>query len=104
MSGDPKTAIVVVGMACRVPGADSVEAFADMLFNGRTGYSALPADRCDRSLYFDPQKGKAVKSYTTLGGTVPERPLNRNLCPLSTKAEQLFDEAHVQLAEVAATA
>lgn len=91
MSGDPKTAIVVVGMACRVPGADSVEAFADMLFNGRTGYRRLPADRCDRSLYFDPQKGKAGKSYTTLGGTVPERPLNRDLCPLSTKAEQLFD-------------
>jgi acyl transferase domain-containing protein/acyl carrier protein len=104
MSVDPKTAIVVVGMACRVPGADSVEAFADMLFNGRTGYSALPADRCDRSLYFDPQKGKAGKSYTTLGGTVPERPLNRDLCPLSTKAEQLFDAAHVQFAEVAATA
>lgn len=104
MSGSPKTAIVVVGMACRVPGADSVDAFADMLFSGRTGYSELPSDRCNRSLYFDSQKGKAGKSYTTLGGTVPERPLNRELCPLSQKAEQLFDTAHVQFAEVAATA
>ncbi len=104
MSGDANASIVVVGMACRVPGADNVEAFADLLFSSRTGYSELPSDRCDRSLYFDSQKGKAGKSYTTLGGTVPERPLNRDLCPLSENAERLFDTAHVQFAEVAATA
>ncbi len=73
-------------------------------FNGRTGYGELPPDRCDRTLYFDPQKGKTGKSYTTLGGTVPERPLNRVLCPLSEQTERLFDTAHVQFAEVAATA
>ena len=104
MSGDPNSEIVIVGMACRVPGADSVDAFADLLFNARTGYRELPSDRCDRRLYFDPQKGKAGKSYTTLGGTVPERPLDRKLCPLSEKTERLFDTAHVQFAEVAATA
>lgn len=96
--------VVIVGIACRVPGADSVSDFADLLFNGRTGYGELPADRCDRALYFDPQKGKTGKSYTTLGGIVPERSLNREVCPLPPEAECLFDVAHVQFAEVAATA
>ncbi len=96
--------VVIVGIACRVPGADSVNDFADLLFNGRTGYGDLPADRCDRALYFDPQKGKTGKSYTTLGGIVPERPLNREVCPLPPQTETLFDAAHVQFAEVAATA
>ncbi|MFO1001034.1 MAG: SDR family NAD(P)-dependent oxidoreductase [Planctomycetaceae bacterium] len=96
--------VVIVGIACRVPGADSVNDFADLLFNGRTGYGELPADRCDRALYFDPQKGKTGKSYTTLGGIVPERPLNREVCPLPAETDSLFDAAHVQFAEVAATA
>ena len=104
MSADANSPIVIVGMACRVPGADSVEAFADLLFNARTGYGELPADRCDRSLYFDPQKGKTGTSYTTLGGIVPERPLDRSLCPLPVETERLFDAVHVQFAEVAATA
>jgi acyl transferase domain-containing protein/acyl carrier protein len=104
MSDDVNSPIVVVGMACRVPGADSVDAFADLLFGGRTGYGELPADRCDRALYSDSQKGKVGKSYTTLGGTVPERPIDREVCPLSESDERLFDATHVQFAEVAATA
>ena len=104
MSVDSNSPIVIVGMACRVPGADSVDEFAELLFSARTGYSELPGDRCDRTLYFDMQKGKAGKSYTTLGGTVPERPLDRKLCPLSEESERLFDTAHIQFAEVAATA
>ncbi len=75
-----------------------------MLFAGRTGYGDLPADRCDRRLYFDPAKGKTGKTYTTLGGTVPERPLNQHVCPLPAETQRLYDAAHVQFAEVAATA
>ena len=104
MSADPHSPIVIVGMACRVPGADDVNAFADLLFSEGTGYRELTLDRCDRSLYFDAQKGKTGKTYTTLGGIVSERPLNRELCPLSPAAERLFDVTHVQFAEVVATA
>jgi acyl transferase domain-containing protein len=104
MSAESASPIVVVGIACRVPGADDVNAFADLLYNGRTGYGELPPERCDRALYFDPQKGKTGTAYTTLGGIVPERPLNRDLCSLTPQAEKLFDTAHVQFAEVAATA
>lgn len=103
-SSNANSSIVVVGMACRVPGADSVSEFADLLFEGRTGYGELPADRCDRSLYFDPLKGKVGKSYTTVGGTVPERPIDRKLCPLAPGIESLYDVTHRQFAEVAAAA
>ncbi|MFN9721117.1 MAG: polyketide synthase, partial [Planctomycetota bacterium] len=104
MSGEVTSRIVVVGMALRLPGADSVREFEDMLFAGRTGYGDLPEDRFDRRLYFDSEKGRIGKAYTTLGGTVPERPLNRNVCPLPAQIQKLFDAAHVQFAEVAATA
>jgi len=104
VSADPNSPIVIVGMACRVPGADDLGAFADLLFNAKTGYGELPVERCDRSLYFDARKGTTGKSYTTLGGIVPERPLNRDVCPLPPQTESLFDVAHVQFAEVATTA
>ena len=104
MSDDLTSPIVIVGMACRVPGADSIDAFADLLFDARTGYAELPADRCDRDLYLDPAKGKTGKSYTTIGGTVPERAPDRALCSMPENAERLFDAAHWQFAEVAATA
>ncbi len=104
MFADKSSPIVIAGIACRVPGADSVEAFAALLFGSQTGYADLPAERCDRTLYFDPAKGKTGKSYTTLGGVVPERPLDRETCPLNSATEKLFDAAHVQFAEVAATA
>ena len=98
------TDIVIVGMACRVPGADDIESFAELLFAGRTGYGELPADRCDRSLYVDSRKGQIGTTYSTLGGTVPERPLDRDVCPMSPIDQQCSDVAHVQFAEVAATA
>lgn len=102
MSGEVTSRIVVVGMSGRVPGADGVRAFEEMLFAGRTGYVDLPADRCDRRLYFDPAKGKTGKTYTTLGGVVLERPVNQDVCPLPTETQRLYDAAHVEFAEVAA--
>jgi len=104
MSGDASTQMAVVGMACRVPGANDLEAFDNLLFEGRTGYGELPQDRCDRALYFDPRKGQTGKTYTTLGGVVPEISSHECVCEFPEDASARFDITHRQFAEVAARA
>lgn len=39
---DTDDRIAIIGMACRLPGADGPEALADLLFSGRSGLSPLP--------------------------------------------------------------
>ena len=104
MDADARQTIVITGMACRVPGAGDLAAFSELLFGGQTGYRQLPDDRCDRELYFDSRKGQTGKSYTAIGGTVPERSIDRSICPLSDSDIALSDVTHLQFAEVAATA
>lgn len=41
----PEDSIAIVGMACRFPGADSIEEFWDLLVSGRSMVSELPQDR-----------------------------------------------------------
>lgn len=105
MSAVPDSAIVLIGMACRVPGADSIEQFAELLYDAKTGYGELPLDRCDRSLYYDPAKGVTGRTYATLGGIVPERRAERTSTgtePLNDSAR--FDVTHRHFAETVATA
>jgi acyl transferase domain-containing protein/acyl carrier protein/NAD(P)-dependent dehydrogenase (short-subunit alcohol dehydrogenase family) len=104
MSGDTSAEMAVVGMACRVPGANDLDAFDRLLFEGRTGYGELPQDRCDRSLYFDPRKGQTGKTYSTLGGVVPELASHECVCEFPSDACDRFDITHRQFAEVAARA
>ncbi|MFN8707238.1 MAG: beta-ketoacyl synthase N-terminal-like domain-containing protein, partial [Planctomyces sp.] len=105
MSAVPDSAIVLIGMACRVPGADSIEQFAELLNGAQTGYGELPPDRCDRALYYDPAKGVTGRTYTTLGGIVPDRSVNQP----SPETESIndsarFDVTHRHFAETVATA
>ncbi|NDC64986.1 MAG: hypothetical protein EBZ59_13630, partial [Planctomycetia bacterium] len=69
-------------MACRLPGADGLEAFWDLVVHGRTAWGRLPQSRLPRELYFDPEKGKVGRSYSDLGALVSERPADPTVCPL----------------------
>ncbi len=42
MANEP---VAIIGMACRVPGADGTEAFADLLFSSRSGLRPMPEAR-----------------------------------------------------------
>ncbi len=79
---DSMTPIAVVGLGCRMPGADNLDEFWEMILNRRDGIVEFPADRFDRSLYYDPQRGILGKGYSQLGGIIPERPFDSRLCPL----------------------
>ena len=64
-SDDP---VVIVGMSCRFPGAESPQRFWDLVAGGRDAVAQFPADRgWDVESLYDPEPGLAGKSYTAQG-------------------------------------
>ncbi|MFG0296708.1 MAG: beta-ketoacyl synthase N-terminal-like domain-containing protein [Maioricimonas sp. JB045] len=97
--------IAVVGMGCRMPGAENLDEYWSLIRDGRSAIGRLPDDRLDRALYFDPgQRGQQGKSYSELGGVVPDRPVNPAICPLPPDLIARHDIAHLTMCEVAAAA
>ncbi len=96
--------IAIIGLSCRLPGADNPAEFWEMLREGRSGLGELPPERLDRELQYHPEMGRLTKSYTTLGGIVPPRPLDRQICPLPQSMIERAHIAHLTLCEVAARA
>ncbi|QSJ15492.1 SDR family NAD(P)-dependent oxidoreductase [Nostoc sp. UHCC 0702] len=64
-------AIAIIGMGCRFPGgANSPEAFWQLLVNGVDGISEVPADRWSLDTYYDPDPETPGKMYTRHGGFI----------------------------------
>jgi acyl transferase domain-containing protein len=96
--------IVIVGHAIRLPGGvDSVSDFERLLYDGRSAIDEMPAERYDRELYFDPQRGLPGKAYTELGGCVSTEPLDEPL-ERTIKSLGTYDLTHRQFAQVAVKA
>ena len=63
--------IAVVGMGCRFPrGANSPEAFWDLLREGVDAVTEVPAHRWDVDAVYDPDPDAAGKSYTRWGAFI----------------------------------
>ncbi|MDX2205387.1 MAG: type I polyketide synthase [Hyphomicrobiaceae bacterium] len=60
--------IAVVGMACRVPGADDPDAFWRLLASGADAIGPVPADRWDAGAWYDPDLSAQGKSLARAGG------------------------------------
>ena len=63
--------IAVVGMACRFPGADSVNAFWQLLKNRDDAITPVPADRWDANALFDANADVKGKLTMRFGGFLP---------------------------------
>src|SRR3954470_750739 len=61
-------AIAIVGIACRLPGASGVDAFANLLFNGRDAVTEVPEGRWSKPRYFHPVPGQPGKTYSFAAG------------------------------------
>lgn len=70
MSGltDGNAPIAIVGMACRLPGANGVEEFWDILRNGRCSIGPVPSDRYDIDALYDPTPATPGKVMSRWGG------------------------------------
>ncbi|HEX2910960.1 MAG TPA: polyketide synthase, partial [Chloroflexia bacterium] len=61
--------IAVIGLGCRFPGgANSPEAYWQMLLDEVDAIREVPADRWDVEAYFDPDPSAPGKMYTRYGG------------------------------------
>src|SRR5262245_48883514 len=91
-------------MAYRLPGAGNLDEYWRLINSAASAIVELPAHRFNRELYYAPEKGVLGKSYSTLGGIVPERPLDRRLFPQGDELAAACDPAHLTLLDVAASA
>ncbi len=87
--------LAIVGMAARLPGAANLDAYWELLREGRSAIGPLPQSRLDRALYLQPGDAISGKTYTELGGTVPDEDLDP--APLGLDADELAsaDRAHL---------
>jgi acyl transferase domain-containing protein/NADPH:quinone reductase-like Zn-dependent oxidoreductase/acyl carrier protein/NADP-dependent 3-hydroxy acid dehydrogenase YdfG len=63
---------VVTGLATRLPGAPSAEAFWDLLNEGRCAVSEIGSERFDKRKYLHPRPGTPGRSYTFAAGTIDD--------------------------------
>jgi len=70
LSAIASSAIAVVGMACRFPGASDPESFWSLLEQGREAISEIPAERFDLAEWYDPDPSATGKIYTRRAGLV----------------------------------
>jgi acyl transferase domain-containing protein/aryl carrier-like protein len=64
--------IAVIGLACRFPGAEDADALWRLLLSGGDALSDVPADRWDAAAWFDADRSRADRMYTTAGGFLSE--------------------------------
>jgi amino acid adenylation domain-containing protein len=60
--------IAVIGMGCRFPGAPSLDAYWDLVAEGREGIREIPADRWNVEEFYDPNVDAPGKIVTRWGG------------------------------------
>ncbi len=60
--------IAVVGMSCRYPGCEDVDAYWRLLRSGTDAVRDVPSDRWDADAYYDPDPAAAGKTSSRRGG------------------------------------
>ena len=96
--------LAIVGMSCRLPGADGVDEFWQMLQSGASAIQRMPDSKLNRELYFDPVKGRRGKTYSDIGGCISQRELDWSILPIERSEAGHWDPCHLILCEAAAAA
>jgi myxalamid-type polyketide synthase MxaE and MxaD len=72
LEGQARDPIAIVGMGCRFPGARHLDAFWEMLENGRDGITEVPPDRWDINSLYHPDSSVPGTVMTRWGGFLDE--------------------------------
>ncbi|WP_419830239.1 SDR family NAD(P)-dependent oxidoreductase [Methylobacterium sp.] len=67
-----RTDIAIVGRACRLPGAPSVDGLWQLLSEGRCAVSKVPSDRFSLDRFAHPRAQERGKSYTWAAGVIDD--------------------------------
>ncbi|KAH9491619.1 hypothetical protein Btru_031049 [Bulinus truncatus] len=68
----PREQIAIVGIGCKVPGADNVEQFWKLLENGENHVIDIPKDRWNNDAFYDPDPHAIGKSYVRRAGLLKD--------------------------------
>lgn len=91
----PTDAIAVIGIACRFPGAENLDAFYDLLLKEESGIGELPENRPQRQRFLDAQL------TTTRGGYLTDiDQFDGTLFPISEREIQAMDPQQRILLEI----
>ncbi len=94
--------IAIVGIGCRLPGADSPEGFWQLLRNGVDAISTVPSDRWNVDELYDPQPATPAKMNTRWGGFLQRvDQFEPGFFGVSAREAELMDPQQRLLLEVA---
>jgi len=95
-------AIAIVSLDCRFPGgANSPDAFWELLTNGKDAIETIPADRWDWQAYFSEDKSALGKMYVNKGGFIGDvSQFDAGYFQISPKEAELLDPQQRLLLEV----
>src|SRR4051812_38042162 len=60
--------VCIVGMACRFPGAENLQEYWELCWEGVDAITEVPAERWDINEIYDPDPRAAGKTYCRWGG------------------------------------
>ncbi|MDG2305442.1 MAG: type I polyketide synthase [Candidatus Binatia bacterium] len=95
--------LAIIGMGCRLPGgADSPEAFWQLLRDGRDAVSEIPPERWDADEHYHPDPGTPGKMSTRWGGFLDQvDQFDADFFGISPREARYMDPQHRVVLEVA---
>ena len=63
--------LAIIGMGCRLPGAEDLDQYWELVSQGRSAIAEVPPDRLDQQLYYHPDKGVRGKTYSKVAALLP---------------------------------
>ncbi len=100
----PQTPLAIIGLACRLPGANNLDEFWQLLADGRSAAGEVPPERLNQALYYSPERGTRGKTYSKVAALVDYRPLDLERCPLPGRSLAAADLGQWTICGVAAEA
>ncbi|HUK10491.1 MAG TPA: SDR family NAD(P)-dependent oxidoreductase [Stellaceae bacterium] len=97
----PQFPVAVVGMSCRVPGANSIEGFWELLRTGTDAITDIPPERWDVDYYYHPDPAHPGRSYARAGGFIKDiDAFDANFFGISPREARQMDPQHRILLEL----